>query len=84
MLFQALADKAALATHITTQIVFDPQMILGWARELTRRGIDLPVHVGVPGSVHRQKLLRVSGGLGIGESARTSTRARSLNRTSYG
>jgi methylenetetrahydrofolate reductase (NADPH) len=70
VLFQALADKAALATHITTQIVFDPQMILGWARELTCRGIDLPVHVGVPGSVHRQKLLRVSGGLGIGESAR--------------
>jgi methylenetetrahydrofolate reductase (NADPH) len=69
VLFQALADKAALATHITTQIVFDPTVILTWARELTRRGIDLPVHIGVPGAVHRQKLLRVSGGLGIGESA---------------
>ena len=70
VLFQALADKAALATHITTQIVFDPAVILRWARELTRRGIDLPVHVGVPGAVHRQKLIRVSGGLGIGESAK--------------
>ncbi len=69
-LFQALADKAPLATHITTQIVFDPKVILSWARELRRRGIDLPVHVGVPGAVHRQKLLRVSGGLGIGESAK--------------
>jgi methylenetetrahydrofolate reductase (NADPH) len=28
------------------------------------------VHIGVPGAVHRQKLLRVSGGLGIGESAK--------------
>jgi methylenetetrahydrofolate reductase (NADPH) len=70
VLFQALKDKCALATHIKTQIVFDPQVILTWARELKRRGIDLPVHIGVPGAVHRQKLLRVSGGLGIGESAK--------------
>jgi methylenetetrahydrofolate reductase (NADPH) len=69
-LFQALKDKAPLATHIKTQIVFDPGVILNWARELKNRGIDLPVHVGVPGAVHRQKLLRVSGGLGIGESAK--------------
>jgi methylenetetrahydrofolate reductase (NADPH) len=70
VLFQALEHKAPLATHITTQIVFDPGVILSWARELKTRGIDLPVHVGVPGAVHRQKLLRVSGGLGIGESAK--------------
>jgi methylenetetrahydrofolate reductase (NADPH) len=70
VLFQALKDKAELATHITTQIVFDPKVILAWSRELKRRGIDLPVHVGVPGAVHRQKLVRVSGGLGIGESAK--------------
>ena len=70
VLFRALKDKADLATHIKTQIVFDPKVILNWARELKRRGIDLPVHIGVPGAVHRQKLLRVSGGLGIGESAK--------------
>jgi methylenetetrahydrofolate reductase (NADPH) len=70
VLFGALKDKADLATHIKTQIVFDPKVILNWARELKRRGIDLPVHIGVPGAVHRQKLLRVSGGLGIGESAK--------------
>lgn len=69
-LFQALKDKAPLATHITNQIVFDPGVILSWARELKNRGIDLPVHVGVPGAVHRQKLLRLSGKLGIGESAK--------------
>ena len=69
VLFQALKDKCALATHIKTQIVFDPKVILSWLRELKRRGIELPVHVGVPGAVHRQKLLRVSGSLGIGASA---------------
>jgi methylenetetrahydrofolate reductase (NADPH) len=78
VLFQALADKAPLATHITTQIVFDPKAILSWARELRRRGIDLPVHVGVPGAVHRQKLLRVSGGLGIGESAKFLKKQQSM------
>jgi methylenetetrahydrofolate reductase (NADPH) len=70
LLFQALKDKAPLANHIKTQIVFDPKVILAWARELKNRGIDLPVHVGVPGAVTRQKLMRVSGGLGIGESAK--------------
>ena len=70
VLLQALADKAPLATHITTQIVFDPRVLLAWARALMNRGIDLPIHVGVPGAVHRQKLLRISGGLGIGESAK--------------
>jgi methylenetetrahydrofolate reductase (NADPH) len=70
VLFQALKEKARLANHIKTQIVFDPKVILNWARELKRHGIDLPVHVGVPGAVHRQKLIRVSGGLGLGESAK--------------
>lgn len=78
VLFQALKDKAALATHITTQIVFDPKVILAWARAVQNHGIDLPVHVGVPGAVHRQKLLRVSGGLGIGESARFLKKQQSL------
>jgi methylenetetrahydrofolate reductase (NADPH) len=78
VLFQALKEKADLATHIKTQIVFDPKVILTWARELTRRGIDLPVHIGVPGAVHRQKLLRVSGGLGIGESAKFLKKQQSL------
>ncbi|MEU2775737.1 methylenetetrahydrofolate reductase [Streptomyces sp. NPDC007162] len=78
VLFQALKDKAPLATHITTQIVFDPKAILDWARELSNRGIGLPVYVGVPGAVHRQKLLRISSGLGIGESAKFLAKQQSL------
>lgn len=77
-LFQALTDKAPLATHITTQIVFDPKVILSWARELKEHGIDLPVYIGIPGAVHRQKLLRVSAGLGIGESAKFLKKQQSM------
>jgi methylenetetrahydrofolate reductase (NADPH) len=80
VLFAALKDKAPLATHITTQIVFDPAVIARWARELARRGIDLPVYAGVPGAVTRQKLLRVSGGIGIGESAKFLQKQQSLLR----
>jgi methylenetetrahydrofolate reductase (NADPH) len=78
VLFQALKDKASLAHHIKTQIVFDPGLILSWARDLKNRGIDLPVHVGVPGAVSRQKLLRLSGGLGVGESAKFLKKQQSL------
>lgn len=77
-LFQALQDKAPLATHIATQIVFDPGAILEWARALRNRGIDLPVLVGVPGVVSRQKLLRVSGKLGVGESVKFLTKQQGL------
>lgn len=77
-LFAALAEKAPLATYVTTQMVFDPRPVLGWARELLRRGIDLPVRVGVPGAVSRSKLLRVSAGLGLGESAKFLTRHQNL------
>jgi methylenetetrahydrofolate reductase (NADPH) len=78
VLFAALKAKAPLATHITTQIVFDSKAIARWAQELVRRGIELPVYVGVPGAVSRQKLLRVSGGLGIGESAKFLKKQQSL------
>jgi methylenetetrahydrofolate reductase (NADPH) len=78
VLFAALKAKAPLATHIKTQIVFDPQVIARWARELLRRGIDLPVHVGIPGAVTRQKLLRVTAGIGIGQSANFLKKQQSL------
>lgn len=78
VLLAALKEKASMATHITTQITFDPKVILNWARKLRHHGIDLPVRVGVPGAVHRQKLLRVSGALGIGESAKFLKKQQSM------
>lgn len=44
----ALKEMASMATPITTQIVFDPSVILNWARKLRHHGIDLPVRVGSP------------------------------------
>ncbi len=67
---KAMYEKEPYATYIVSQICFDAGVIATWARRVRRRGVDLPIYVGVPGAVSRQKLLRISRGVGLGESAR--------------
>ena len=68
-LSRALTDKAPYATRILTQICFDPVTFMDWGSRVRSQGIDLPIYAGMPGPVSRQKLLRVSAGLGLGQSA---------------
>ncbi|WP_432492198.1 methylenetetrahydrofolate reductase [Kineococcus gypseus] len=70
VLERSLAQKAPLAHHVVTQVCFDAGAITAWAREVAALGVHLPVRVGVPGAVGREKLLRISAGIGVGESAR--------------
>jgi methylenetetrahydrofolate reductase (NADPH) len=65
-----LVRKAAHADHVVTQLCFDARTTTRWARAVVARGLALPIRVGLPGPVSRQKLLRVSAGLGLGPSAR--------------
>jgi methylenetetrahydrofolate reductase (NADPH) len=67
---QAMFDKAPLATYIVSQICFDPEVIGTWIRRVRDRGVGLPIHLGVPGPVAATRLLRLSGRIGLGESAR--------------
>ncbi|MDQ4128325.1 MAG: methylenetetrahydrofolate reductase [Actinomycetota bacterium] len=67
---KAMYEKEPYATYIVSQICFDAEVIAGWARRVRQRGVELPIYVGVPGAVSRQKLLRISRGVGLGESAR--------------
>jgi methylenetetrahydrofolate reductase (NADPH) len=67
---RALERKAPHATHVITQLCFHPATTTAWAREVGRRGVALPVRIGLPGAVTRQKLVRISAGLGLGQSAR--------------
>lgn len=69
-LWQALLEKSRYADHIVTQVCFDAATTVSWAREVKRRGVDLPIRVGMPGAVTRQKLMRISARLGLGDSAR--------------
>jgi methylenetetrahydrofolate reductase (NADPH) len=74
---QAMYDKAPYADYIISQICFDPKTISDWARWVKRRGVDLPIRVGMPGVVNRQKLMRISATIGLGESARFLLKQRS-------
>ncbi len=67
---KAMYEKEPYATYIVSQICFDVEVIGGWVRRVRRRGVELPIYVGLPGAVSRQKLMRISRGIGLGESAR--------------
>ena len=67
---QALKSKAPHAAQVITQLCFDPATTLSWARLVHSHGVHLPIRVGIPGAISRQKLIRVSAGLGLGQSAR--------------
>ena len=73
---QAMYDKAPYATYIISQICFDPGVISDWARRVWSRGVKLPIRIGMPGYVNRQKLVRISTSIGLGESARYLNRQR--------
>ena len=76
MTIQAMYEKAPYATYIISQICFDPEVTSDWARRVWLRGVKLPIRVGMPGYVNRQKLVRISAGIGLGESARFLNRQR--------
>ena len=67
---QAMWDKRRFATYVVSQVCFDPRVIAAWVRRVRRRGVDLPIHVGVPGPVEVARLLGISSSIGVGESAR--------------
>ena len=69
-LLQALAAKQRFASYVVTQICYAPEVIFGWIGRVRRRGIGLPVYVGLPGVVHRGKLLEMSLRVGVGDSIR--------------
>jgi methylenetetrahydrofolate reductase (NADPH) len=74
----ALKQKASVSTHIVSQICFDATTTSLWAGNIAAAGIDLPVYIGLPGPVSRQKLIRISAGIGLGQSARFLQKQQSL------
>jgi len=67
---QAMWDKRAHATYIVSNMCFDAKVLARWVRRVRRRGVDLPIRVGLAGPVERTKLLAMAGKIGVGESAR--------------
>ncbi|NDK31959.1 methylenetetrahydrofolate reductase [Nesterenkonia haasae] len=75
---RALDDKADFADRVITQICFNPDTVTSWASEISNRGVHLPVYAGMPGPVSRQKLMRISAGLGLGQSANFLTKQQNM------
>lgn len=66
-----LVEKATIADNTVTQMCFDPTVITDWWAGLAAAGAgNLKLRVGLPGPINRQKLIRVSAGIGLGQSAR--------------
>jgi methylenetetrahydrofolate reductase (NADPH) len=69
-LMEVLQEKQPYATYMVTQMCFDAGRISRWLGEVRGRGVELPVHIGVPGVLKRRKLLEISFRVGVGDSAR--------------
>jgi methylenetetrahydrofolate reductase (NADPH) len=67
---QSMWDKRRYATHVVSNLTFDPSVLNGWVRRMRTRGITMPLLLGIPGPVDRAKLLSMAGKIGVGESTR--------------
>jgi methylenetetrahydrofolate reductase (NADPH) len=75
MLAEALELKLPYADYLTTQLCFQPEPILRFARR-----VELPVIVGMPGIVDPKRLLEISVKVGVGPSLRYLRKQRGLRR----
>jgi methylenetetrahydrofolate reductase (NADPH) len=67
---QAMWDKRRFASYIVSNMSFDPDTVRRWVERVRRRGVELPIYVGMAGVADPARLLRLSTKIGIGESAR--------------
>ena len=67
---QAMWDKRRLATYIVSNMSFDPEAVKRWVERVRRRGVQLPIYLGMAGVADPARLLRLSTKIGVAESAR--------------
>lgn len=86
VLLKALGEKQAwlkangIAGFIATQFLFEAAPVAYWASMLRENGIDLPIHVGIPGPATIKTLVKYAAMCGVGNSARF-IRKQALNIT---
>src|SRR5438477_47044 len=67
---QAMWDKRRQATYIVSNLCFDVRVVKRWIARVRKRGVPLPIFIGMAGVADPAKLLRVSTRIGIADSAR--------------
>lgn len=77
---QAYLAEKGLKGFIATQFLFEAAPVAYWAKSLRDEGINLPIHVGVPGPATIKTLVKYAAMCGVGNSARF-IRKQALNVT---
>jgi len=67
---QAMWDKRRHATYIVSNLCFDPATLRQWIGRIRRRGVTLPLLLGLAGPVDRTKLMQMAAKVGVADSAR--------------
>ncbi len=67
---QAMWDKRRHATYIVSNLCFDPSVVRQWITRIRRRGVTLPLLLGLAGPVDRTKLVQMAAKIGVADSAR--------------
>lgn len=67
---QAMWDKRRHATYIVSNLCFDPAVLRQWIVRIRRRGVKLPLLVGLAGPVDRTRLIQMATKIGVADSAR--------------
>ena len=65
----AALRERGIVPLVVTQFAFDDDAIVEWVAEMRRRGIDVPVRLGVPGPAGIKRLLGFAKRCGVGASA---------------
>ena len=75
---QAMWDKRDHATHLVSNLCFDPAVVSAWVKRVRSRGAVMPLLIGMPGPVERAKLLSMATKIGVSESARFLSKNKSV------
>jgi methylenetetrahydrofolate reductase (NADPH) len=67
---QAMWDKRRLASYIVSNMSFDPDTVKRWVDRVRRRGVTLPIYIGLAGVADPARLLRLSTKIGVADAAR--------------
>jgi methylenetetrahydrofolate reductase (NADPH) len=70
LVVQAMWDKRRHATHVVSNLSFDPVTIKRWLDRVRGRGVTMPMLLGMPGPIDRGKLLAMATKIGVGDSTR--------------
>ncbi|HKV87302.1 MAG TPA: methylenetetrahydrofolate reductase [Candidatus Dormibacteraeota bacterium] len=67
---QAMWDKRRFASYIVSNMSFDAETVKAWVDRVRRRGVELPIYIGMAGVADPARLLRLSTKIGVADAAR--------------